>query len=670
MNTRTSRRRLQIAALAAATVVVATACPPDAGPGVPAAPTVYLQPQNNNGYFSMPWPNDLRRNANGMTDWTGLPGINTDILTEPLPKFPILPSIVEKGQTTVNEFGRNSAVYFQANVEIAPASLPTAAQSTQPSGSVVLMNLDTGVPAPIVVVNQERADRFRPAHLLTLLPYPGHPLDNDARYAAIVFDDVTSTAGDPLTPSPTLAQLDAPYDASMPMTAAQHAALAAQYADVKAAIAAHTTHAVGDLVAFTEYRTQNTNRDWDAIVSAAADLPTPTINVTSVDACSTSWDPGGNSARVLATVTLPVWRNGTFPYLFDGGRVVVQPNGKAQQFGTRVAPVELLVPCTSSPAGGWPVVTHVDGTGGDQHVDSSPVVRHKSVLYGQIAPLYGDGVGDAGTILAPFGFDTLREQEEVLFYNLLNPDAIRSNPLQQAADHLLFTHAVEQFSLAGSTVGQPGIVHADPTKVVITGHSQGAQTLAMVAHADPGISGVVSSAGSGGQYHTLAHSPRRLSTISLVTNSADRLDELNPLIQVVQTVFESSDGANFTNDTNFLNYTNYDDTCTTVETGTHYSTAQHLAMVANAPEISYGDPSLDRVPALLPIAGNVNGKTRVSVLNPGGHYNYLYNIDRSTAFVTQIFAGVTPVLPPQSYGYSSANCPGERYDDPPRLFGI
>ena len=664
---------MQLAAVAAVTMVVATACPPDTGgPSVPLVPSIAMSPQLSGGYFSLPWPNDVRRSDSGMLDWTGLPGINTDVFTEPLPPVPILPNIVERAQSTVNEFGRNTAVYFQANVEIAPASLPAPGQSTTTSSPVMLMDLATGDLAPVVVVNQERPDRYRPAHLLTLLPYPGHPLKADADYAAMVFDGVTSTTGDPLQAPATIAQLDAPYDPSMPMTAGQHAALAAQYARVKSAIADHTTHAVGDLVAFTVYRTQNTGREWNAIVASLSDLPTPTLDVTSTGACGPTAFESGTFSIVTANVTLPVWRNGTFPYLFDGGRVVVQPNGKAVQFGTRVAPVEIQVPCDDPmPASGFPVLTFVDGTGGDQHIAGDyTIARRDGVLYGKIAPLYGDGVGDAGTILGPFGFDTVREQQEVLFYNLLNPDSIRSNPLQQAADHLLFTHALQQFATSGAPFGQPGTVHADPTKVVIAGHSQGAQTLAMVANADPTIDGVLSSAGSGGQYHTLSHSPRRSGTMSLVTNYTDRLDELNPLIQVVQTVFEGSDGANFANDTNFLNYTNYADTCTTVETGTHYSRAQNLAMVPFAPEISYGDPSLDKVTATLPISGNVAGRTRATILLPGGHYNYIYNVEQSTAFASQIFAGQTPVIPVQSYGYSSGNCPGLRYDDPPRLFGI
>ena len=671
MGIRSSGRRAQVAVAATVLAVTATACPGDPGPSAPFVPAIAMSPALVGGWFAMPWPNDIRRVDGAMPDWSSLPGIGYDIFSEPLPPVPVLPAIVDKGLSTVDQFGRNTAVFMQANAELAASSLPTPAQSTSPGASVLLVDLDTGELAPTVVVNQERADRFRPAHLLTILPYPGHPLRSDARYAALVFDDVTTTAGDHLTPSPTIAQLQQPYDPSMPMTAAQHANLSGQYAAVQAAIAAHTTHEPSDLVAFTVYRTQKTEREWNAIVASIAALPTPSINVSSIGACTaSSADAGAPMSIVKATVELPVWRNGTFPYLFEGGRVFVRPDGTAQQFGTRVAPVELMVPCTPMPAGGWPVVTHMDGTGGDQRIDSDVVARRNKVLFGKIAPLYGGGVGDAGTILSPLGFSTPRQQAEVLFYNLLNPDAIRSNPLQQAAEHLVFTHALEQFSVSGAPFGQPGTIHGDPAHVMITGHSQGAQTLPMIAAADPDIDGVISSSGSGGQYHTLAHSPRRLNTISLVTNHADRLDELNPLIQVVQTVFEASDGANFANTTNFLNYTNEADTCSTVETGLHFSTAQGLGVIATTAGTSYGEPSLDRTTVVAPVSGNVGGRTRVSVLLPGGHFNYSYNVDASTQFQDQVMAGLTPTVPARTWGSSSWNCPGVRYDDPPRLFGI
>ena len=97
------------------------------------------------------------------------------------------------------------------------------------------------------------------------------------------------------------------------------------------------------------------------------------------------------------------------------------------------------------------------------------------------SPLYGDGVGlgDAPAILSAFGYTTRVQQVEILFYNLLNPDAIRSNPLQQASDHLLFTQALRQFSTPGGipshvSVTTPGSIHEGGELGYVLSHAFGA----------------------------------------------------------------------------------------------------------------------------------------------------------------------------------------------------
>jgi len=459
----------------------------------------------------------------------------------------------------------------------------------------------------------------------------------------------------------------------MPMNVEQHAALGDQLAAVEAAVVGSTGFQPDDLVAFTVYRTQDTGREWRSVTAALDATPTPAIQVDSIGTCtSRTTDPGSPTAIVRARIALPTWQQGTFPYLLDGGRIGTDAEGRAVRTGTRVAPVQLLVPCATPPATGWPVVTFVDGTGGDEDIatTTSPV-RRASMLYGQIAPLYGNGVGDAATVLESFGFDDLQSQQELVFYNLLNPVAVRTNVLQQASDHLVFTRAVASFSLDGVAVGQPGTVAADPGRVVVAGHSQGAQTLPFVAAAAPDlIDGVVSSAGSGGQYHSIAHGPRRLESVGLLTIAPERLDELNPLLHLVQTVFEAADGSNVPTTQHFINLTGAADTCTTIETGTHFARSQGLASYALAPEISYGDPALDRIPASTPISANSGGATRVQILLPGGHFVYRSNVDHLTAFVQQIHAGTAPVVRPEQFTSNTSNCAGQRYDDPPRLFGF
>ncbi len=670
------RRRIRVAIVSAAalgTLGLIGACTPTPPPTAPTPPVIQMLPDRSQGFYSMPWPNDLRRSDRGMSDWSSLPGLASDPLTEPLPAIPLLPAIVDRAESTVTQFGTNTAVFMRPLVALDPTSLPTPAQTTGPDASVLLVDLSTGTRAPAVVVAQERRDRFRPDHLLTVLPYPGHPLRPDTDHAVLVFDTVRTAAGAPLERAPLIDQLRRPHDPSMPMTAEQHGALSRQLDAAVAAVESSSTRDPDDLVAFTVYRTQDTGREWRAVTAAVDSAPTPAIQVDSVDSCTTrSTDPGAPTALVRGRIALPTWQQGAFPYLLDGGRIDVDGSGRAVRTGTRAAPVQLLVPCTTPPAAGWPVLTFVDGTGGDEDIATTPSpVRRAAMLYGQIAPLYGNGVGDAGTVLQGLGFEDLRSQQELVFYNLLNPVAVRTNVLQQASDHLVFTRAVAAFAHPGAAFGQPGTVGADPGSVVIAGHSQGAQTLPFVASAAPSlVDGVVSSAGSGGQYHSIAHGPRRLESLGLLTIAPDRLDELNPLLHMVQTVFEAADGSNVPTTQHFINLTGYADTCTTVETGTHYARSQGLASYALAPEISYGEPSLDRISATTPVSANSSGATRVQVLLPGGHFVYRSNVDRLTSFVAQVHAGTAPVVRPEQFASNASNCAGRRYDDPPRLFGI
>ncbi len=661
-------------AVTASALVLAVACAPaPTTPPSPVSPVIQMLPDRSQGFYSMPWPNDLRRSAAGMADWSSLPGLTSNPLTEPLPPIPLLPAIVDRAEPTVDRFGTNTAVFMRSLVPLDDGSLPTPAEGLRPDASVQLVELATGERAPAVVVAQERRDRFRPDHLLTVLPYPGHPLHPDRSYGVLVFDTVRTADGTPLERSPLLDQLTRPYEPSMPMNVEQHAALGQQLDAVEAAVVDSTAFEPGDLVAFTVYRTQDTGREWRSVVAALDTTPTPPIQVDAVGTCTNrATDPGAATAIVRGRIALPTWQQGTFPYLLDGGRIGTDGNGRAVRTGTRVAPVQLLVPCTPAPAAGWPVVTFVDGTGGDEDIATTTApVRRSTMIFGQIAPLYGNGVGDAGSVLESFGFEDLRSQQELVFYNLLNPVAVRTNVLQQASDHLVFTRAVAGFTLDGVAVAQPGAVVADPDRVVIAGHSQGAQTLPFVAAADPDlVDGVVSSAGSGGQYHSIAHGPRRLESVGLLTIAPDRLDELNPLLHMVQTVFEAADGSNVPTTQHFINLTGAADTCTTVETGTHFARAQGLATFALAPEISYGDPDLDRIVATTPVSANSGGATRVQILLPGGHFVYRSNVDRLTSFVQQVHAGTAPVVRPEQFASNTANCAGQRYDDPPRRFGF
>jgi hypothetical protein len=259
------------------------------------------------------------------------------------------------------------------------------------------------------------------------------------------------------------------------------------------------------------------------------------------------------------------------------------------------------------------------------------------------------------------------EQPELLYANFINPAAGRANPLQQASDHISLLRALEGFSLDGATLGTTGPVGTDESATVASGHSQGAWTLPFVARAHAGLEGVYSSSGSGGQYHSLAHTGQR-NSLALFTADAGPLDELNPLVQLVQTTTEASDGINvgeasLPDGLHYMNVTGSNDGCYALESTRHFATAMGLDLANKQyPATVYGSASLDPPVVAVPASANgAGGATRIQLETQGDHEQALNNPGLGTAFLADVAAGLAPTVPDQAWSNSYYVC-GYRYD--------
>lgn len=669
-----ARVRATVTALVAALALLAGACA-TSGNGTP-SPITAVPPHSGfmmvahlgGGFFSLPWPNDVRK-IDGHPDTRGLPGIQTNIFNgDPIPAVPLLPESVTKASAAISDFGTNSAVYFQANADIDAATLPAQASETlTETSTVMLINLDDNSRAPVIPVWEQWGDRFRPNRLLTLLPYPGHPLEPDTDYAAVVFDGVQTTAGDPIDPAPLISQLDLPWDETHGVSEFRWDALRTQRDRVRNAVDVSTDWTPADIAAFTVYHTQDTDREIDAIAAAVAALPSPTISVTSQAPCAVDSTIGGNGATnslVLGTLEVPDFQTGAYPYTQYGGTMVFDTNGDIVQQKVRTIPVRIRVPCGAAPAGGWPSIAHVGSIDAEGDSDAfPPPYRYDGYVFAEVPTHLA---GATSSTLTNVGVDPA-DQPGLLYGNFINPAAGRANPLQQAVHHLVLLRALEGFTVDGSTVGTTGTVGTDPTANLASGHNQGAATLPLVASAAPGLEAVFSSSGAGAQYHSLAHTFQR-DNLALFTVSEQPLDELNPLVQLVQMVTEASDGINIgaaglPDGLHYLNVTGSQDGCVPLEASRHFATAMGLD-VANRqfPTSVYGDPLLDPPTTGLPAGANgPGGATRVQLETPGGNEQALMNIGVGTAFLDSVAAGVAPTVPNQGFFSTYFVC-GYRYD--------
>lgn len=661
----------------AAALLFAACAPTTGGGGGGGGPTVTAVPPHNGfmmianragGFFSLPWPNDIRKQPNGTVDMRGLPGLVRNPLVDPIPPVPFLQESVSKAAASITEFGTNTSVFFQANANIDVASLPANADaSLAATSTAMLINLDdNNTRHPVIAVYEPTGDRYSPNRLLTLVPYPGHPLDPDTNYAAVLFNGVLDSGGSPIDPAPLIDQLDGAWDETRGVDEPTWTALQAQKAAVNAAVTASTSWDPADVVAFSVYRTQDTDIEIDAVAAAHAALPSPTLTVDSQDPCAfdlTAGGGGANNSLVNATLTVPDFQQGVYPYLQAGGQIDVIA-GAAELKKNRDVPVRMRIPCGTAPAGGWPSVAHIGHIEAEGDSDTNPPpYSYDGYIFAEIP---AHMAGATSTTLTGVGISPA-EQPGLLYANFINPKAGRSNPLQQASDHISLLRALETFSIDGTTVGTTGAVETDDSASVASGHSQGAWTLPFVAKVATGVEAVYSSSGSGGQYHSLAHTFQR-NSLALFTADDVPLDELNPLVQLVQMTTEISDGINVDASDlpvllHYVNVTGANDGCVSLEASRHFANALGLDLANKQyPASFYGSPTLDPDETLLPASGNgVGGATRVQLETSGGHEQALVNSALGTDFLADVAAGIAPTVPGQSYLDSYYVC-GYRYD--------
>ncbi len=245
---------------------------------------------------------------------------------------------------------------------------------------------------------------------------------------------------------------------------------------------------------FTVFTTQDTTGEMEAIAAAVAALPLPTPVSRTAGNCSA---PGAMRTTVSGELDLPKWQAGPYPYLSDGGGIVVGGGMAVQQSLERVD-FQMTFPCGPAPVDGWPIFLFMDGTGAFANSSFISELGGSVLLpyvVASIAPLY------SGDRVVP------GQASEFLFFNFLNALAGRTNQLQQTADMIYLRRIVEGIVLSAVETGAPGPVATNDAIIVIGGHSQGALTVPHALAVDPAFDGGFISSGGGGLYEAPGRHP-------------------------------------------------------------------------------------------------------------------------------------------------------------------
>jgi hypothetical protein len=459
------------------------------------SPTIALFSKTGDDFYALPFPNDLRREADGTID---------------LSEFPTNAPLVDTYRMAADQldgFGMNSPVFARFSDALDPTTLPTPAASMADGASVYLVDPATGAKTPIIATFRAEGTQTIGVNTLIARPYPGFGLMDATTYALVITTAVRDQYGSPIATTDEFQRTLA--------NAEEYTALAA-YLDGNA-IARST---IASAAVFTTQRaTRILPAIRDAIMAIAAPVGTDIVPV------------GGSTGLVEYTgsYVAPNFQRGTVPY-HDAGDIVVGADGKAVIQRMETLRFSIAIPEGTMPATGWPVAIYSHGTGGGWESYLSD---------GTGSRLAQQGIATISMDQVLHGPRNPGGDPEIDFFNYSNPLAARDNALQGAADAFSQHRLVENLVVDGATF--------DASKVYFFGHSQGGVTGAGYVAFEPNLGGAVLSGTAGNLTLALLGKTEPANIPDLVTTLVrDKpIDENNPSLALVQMWMERADPINY-----------------------------------------------------------------------------------------------------------------------------
>ena len=499
-----------------------------------------LSALDDDHFFDHPWPSDLRRDADGSVHFDGY------INPRKLPLTKKYQSVL-KGQ--IDGFSPVGAGWLAFTATLDTKLLPaSAAASVDPSSTLQLVDVDPASPElgqrhPIQWRYREAiGDYYVLPHTLAFMPILGFPLRPKTRYAIVATRDLKTPDGRVFIASDELQSL---LDG--------HGALASSWTTALDALgkAGISRAKIAHLSVFT---TADPSAELIKVAAAARALPAPTLTDLKASASTATYDRyTGHYAGS------PDYQQGDVPFKESGGSFAFDASGapiKQRDFSLRFLLVVPKAARCPMPAAGYPIVLYAHGTGGnyasfDNDGTSSALADQCLASMGIDQIFHGERPG------APPDSDPNKESKiSLLFFNVENILAARTNPRQAAIDEVARAHFVASGALVvAADVSKSGsAIKFDPARIGFFGHSQGGLNGPLLfAIDDQTRGGVLSGAGSEISYSLLAKTQPQPSVADLVKGilidvqpeNADEVNELHPMISFAQTVIDASDAVNY-----------------------------------------------------------------------------------------------------------------------------
>jgi predicted esterase len=500
-----------------------------------------LEALSEEHFLDHPFPSDFRRDPDNTVRFTGMYNPRNT---------PIVRQYLEFAKGRLDGFSPIAAGYVRFDGGVDPASLPaTPPDALVPDASVQLIDVDPASPergSRKLIATSFRAGEgsYVLPNTLRWMPALGFPLRPKTRYALVVTSGLKSADGGDALPSAELRQVLG-LDPASGATATLAKSLGPALGELAAA--GIDKGAIAQLAVFT---TSDPTAELRAVADAMkASFPAPKFNFRE------PWKLASDKGYVEYIGSYgpsPNYQKGKLPFKeYGDGGSFGYVNGKPQPVDTFTPRFSLTVPsnCTM-PEKGYPIVLVAHGTGGN--------------FRSHLGHGYASKLGEK--CIASMGVDQIfhgtrpgapnnENDIQLLFFNIENPEAARTNAQQSALDEVqrarLFTETRATIPPSVSLTGKE--IRFDPDRVMFFGHSQGGLNGPLYLAIDNSSKGGILS-GSGGTIAVALLEKKQpkpavadiVRTVFLgLSPGDDELDYFHPAIGMAQSVIDAEDPSNY-----------------------------------------------------------------------------------------------------------------------------
>jgi hypothetical protein len=512
-------------------------------------------------YFAVPMPEDARRKPDGtlgFVDW------------QQAYNNPLLRLWLDANDELVRGWGLVSGVFVQFSAPIDAASLPQSLEASMGQGaahgSVMLVDVDPasaerGRIFPLECQLRPAKGTLHPENLLGCKSPFGVLRRVNTRYAFVVTRKVRGADGEPVRASAATAKLLAGEDV------AGIDGRMIRGADYKAAaeVIAGLGPKVEDVALMSLFTTGDPTARLRKINEFYEALPEPELDRSKGIKLVEEYT---DYVVLEAYYNVPIVQEGALPYATTpAGKLAFGPDGAVRKVSEQSIRVYLTIPKRAMPAGGWPVMMYLHGSGG---VARELIERGPQPAVDQPAPA-GSGPGGVVAKYGVAGFAADFQLHGMRFdppdttglklYNLVgNPRATIDNFLVAANEVTLHARLLRgividpaEVSPAGSaakldvSAAADGMLRFDDDRLSAMGQSMGSTIGAPAMSIDKVTDAMVFS-GSGGVLVEIAVTSKKpIDVGSLLRRlmryrSGEELDQFDPALHALQHMWDMVDG--------------------------------------------------------------------------------------------------------------------------------